>query len=408
MNGELSLSDSAIWPQVVPRAVCARIRTELARAADLLQAPRVLMIWAESEEPRIHLAMWSPHGFDMRQEPPGALEELVAKPLLDRSFLCLDVRAPVPMVLYTSPTGPQHWFGPPLNPALQEEFSVDAVLSPVLRGSTFEGRLFFLDIPGLTADHLARAHLAACQVAANLDFFYCSQQSQQAAVTEERQRLARNLHDGILQSLTVVSLQLQAVQHLLDGHSHTANEYLREIQSLITDEQRDLRFLVRGLKATAPDLSETDLCLVARLEAMSRQIECMLGLRIELHIKFPELRLPTARAYEIYYVVHEAVVNAARHAHASAVYVELAIQNDQMCIVVSDNGQGFPFQGRYDLVELTVLQLGPVMLKERIAALGGSLTLDSSKSGAHLDMRLPLLRPGDHDTAPPAILYPKV
>jgi signal transduction histidine kinase len=396
MSGDLSVLGSATWSRIVPREVCARVRTELLRAADLLQAPRVLMIWEESEEPWMHLATWSDHGFDMRQEPPGALEWLVAKPLIGRSFLCLDVRTTVPMVLYTSPPGLQRWFGLPLHPNLQEEFSIGAILSSALRGETFKGRLFFLDMQGLTADHLTLADIAACQVTANVDHFYLSRQWQQAAVAEERQRLARNLHDGVLQSLTVIALQLEAVQHSLAGNSQTASEHLGEIQHLIADEQRDLRFLVRELKSTGREPSEADLCLVARLETMSRQIEHLWGLRVELNMKLPGLRMPTALAYEIYYVIHEAVVNAARHAQASAVHVDLAVQDDHVRITVSDNGHGFPFHGHYNLAALTDLQSGPVMLKERVTSLRGSLTLDSSETGVCLDICLPLPLPEDH------------
>ena len=408
MSGELSIQGSAIWPPIIPREVYAEVRTALAYAADLLQSPRVLMIWGEPEEPWIHSAMWSHGGLDVRQEPPGALEWLVAKPLLERSFLCLDVCATVPMALYISPTGPQRWFGPPLNPHLQQEFSVGAVLSPVLRGATCEGRLFFLDIHGLTSDHLARADLAACQVAANVDHFYRSQQSQQAAVTEVRQRLAGNLHDGILQSLTVVSLQLKALQRLLGGNPQTASDCLQDIQSLIADEQRDLRFIVQGLKSTVRDPFEPDLCLVTRLETMSRQVERVWGMHVDLNIKLPERRLPAALAYEIYYVVHEALLNAARHAQASAVDVELAVENDQLRIVISDNGHGFPFYGHYDLTELTDLNSGPVMLKARVTSLGGCLSLDSSGTGARLEICLPLPRPGDDDRDLALTLYPKL
>jgi signal transduction histidine kinase len=408
MSGELSIQSSAKWPPIAPREVYAEVRTDLARAADLLQAPRALMIWGEAEEPWIYLAMWSHAGFEVRQEPPSALESLVARPLLDRSFLCPDVCATVPMALYTSPTGPQRWFGPPLNLHLQQEFSVGAVLSPILRGATFEGRLFFLDIRGLTIDHLARADLAACQVAANVDHCYRLQQSQLAAVSAERQRLARNLHDGILQSLTVITLQVQAVQRLLAGNPQLASDYLHEMQSLIADEQRDLRFIVQGLKSTAREPSEADLCLVTRLETMSRQIERVWGVHVELNIKLPALRLPVALTYEIYYVVHEALLNAVRHAQASAVYVELAVQNDQLRIVISDNGHGFPFSGHYDLTELTGLHSGPVMLKARVTSLGGCLSLDSSGAGARLEICLPLLRGGDHHSDQPPILYPKI
>jgi signal transduction histidine kinase len=408
MSGEIVIQRSAMCAPITPREVYAEIHTALAYAADVLQSPRVLMIWGEAEEPRIHLAMWSNAGFEVRQEPPGALDWLVATPLLGRSFLCPDVCATVPMALYTSPTGPQRWFGPPLNLQLRQEFSVGAVLSSVLRGATFEGRLFFLDIRGLTIDHLARADLVACQVAANVDHFYRSQQLQQAADTEVRQRLARNLHDGILQSLTVVSLQLQEAQRLLDGNPQIASAYLHEIQNLIADEQRDLRFIVQGLKSTTQELPEADLCLLSRLETMSRQIERVWGLHVDLDITLPELHLPTMLTYEIYYLIHEALLNAARHAQASRVHVQLAVANDQIRIVVSDNGHGFSFSGHYEITELIDLHSGPAMLKARVTSLGGCLSLDSSETGARLEICLPLLRPEDHESDPPLTLYPKL
>src|SRR5262245_22667975 len=382
MSGELAILSHVTWPRIVAREICTRVHNELCLAADLLQATRVLMIWEESEEPWMHLATWSHQGFDMRKEPPETREWLVAEPLMGRSFLCRDVGTTVPMVLYASPTGLQHWFGLPLHPNVQEEFSVGAVLSSALRGETIEGRLFFLDMRGLSADHLRLADLAACQVAANVDHFYLSQRWHQAAVAKERQRLARNLHDGVLQSLTVVALQLKAVYRMLEGNSPIAREHLAEIQRLIADEQLDLRFLVEELKSTGQESSEGDLCLIGRLETMSRQIERLWGLRVELNLKLPGLRVPTALAYEIYYIVHEAVLNAARHAQASAVHVDLAVESDHVHITVSDNGHGFPFHGHYSLAVLSDLQRGPVMLKERVASLGGSLTLDSSGTGA--------------------------
>jgi signal transduction histidine kinase len=385
----------ATWSRVALQEASARVRTELARAADLLQAPRVLMIWEEQEEPWIHLAMWSHSGFHMRREAPGRFAWLVAEPLIGHSFLCQDVRATAPAILYASPTDLHRWCGRPLHPALQEEFAVGAVLSSGTQGTTIAGHIFFLDMPELSADHLARADDIARQVAMNLDQFYLSQHLQQAAVAEERRRLARNLHDGALQSLAGISLQLAEVERLLAGDSRTAREHLCEVQRLIANEQCDLRFLVRELKSTTRTTSEPDFCLAARVETMSRQIARQWGLRIEVQMQLPELRIPTALAYEIYYIVHEALSNAARHAKASAVDLDLAIQHDHVRITVADNGQGFPFHGQYDLATLTALQRGPVMLSERVASLGGSLRLDSSGAGARLDIRLPLLPPAD-------------
>jgi signal transduction histidine kinase len=388
------MSGLAAGPPVVLRTAYTRVHRELAHAADLLQAPRVLMVWEESEEPWIHLAIWSHKGFDIRRQPPGKFEWLVAEPLMSRSFLCPDVHAMAPKVLYTSPTGLHHWSGVPLHPDIQAQFAVGAVLSSGVRGTTFEGRLFFLDMCGLIADDLPLADLIAHQVAANLDQFYLSPQGRQAVLTEECQRLIRTLHDGVLQSLTGISLQLTEVQRLLEEDPQTAREHLGEVERLIADEQRDLRFLIRAMKPTSSNAVDADLCLVTRLETVSRQIKHQWGLHIELNIKLPELRIPAALAYEIYYVVHEALVNAARHAHASTVHVELGVQHDQVRIIVCDNGHGFPFHGHYPLAALTNLQLGPVMLRERVAALGGALTLASSSAGARLDIRLPLLPSG--------------
>jgi signal transduction histidine kinase len=172
---------------------------------------------------------------------------------------------------------------------------------------------------------------------------------------------------------------------------------------LIADEQRDLRFLIQDMQPTSRDAVETDRCLATRLETVSRQIECQWGLHIELNMKPSELQISAMLACEIYYVVHEAVINAARHAKASAVRVELVVQNDQVRITVCDNGRGFAFRGHYSLATLTELQLGPVMLKERVASLGGSLSLDSSEAGACLEIRLPLRTAGAHPTDPPQV-----
>jgi signal transduction histidine kinase len=56
---------------------------------------------------------------------------------------------------------------------------------------------------------------------------------------------------------------------------------------------------------------------------------------------------------------------------------------------VTDNGRGFPFQGEYDHATLTALQLGPVMLKERVESIGGTLAIHSTPAGARLDIKLP-------------------
>jgi signal transduction histidine kinase len=113
------------------------------------------------------------------------------------------------------------------------------------------------------------------------------------------------------------------------------------------------------------------------------------GLQVELLVEDLGAGIADSLAYEISHIVQEALVNAARHADASQVRVALRRQDGQVRITVADNGHGFAFHGHYDHATLTSLQLGPVLLKQRVEALGGMLEIDSTNDGAHLEIALP-------------------
>jgi signal transduction histidine kinase len=384
----------ASWPRATPLEARVLMRTMLEHATGIMDAPRALMIWEESEEPWVYLAAWSADTFQWHQEPPATLESLVAEPLARASFLCPDVGAQHPTALYTAGGHLQRWHGVPLHRDLLTRFAMRAVLSMHLCGETFHGRLFFLDKRSLTSDDLVLGAIVAHQVTADLDQFYLSRQLQHAAVADERIRLARDLHDGLLQSLTGAALQLETVQHLITEDPQTARQRLLAIQQLMTDEQRQLRSFVRDLEPSSLNPAEPECLLDARLREVSERIERQWGLHVSLSIKSAEKSIPRAQAFQIQHIVNEALVNAARHAHASAVCVELEVQDSQVHITVVDNGRGFPFQGRYDLPTLTDLKAGPRTLKERISSLAGSLTIDSTAAGARLEVCLPLALPG--------------
>jgi signal transduction histidine kinase len=383
----------AAWPQTVPRDAHVLVRELLEHAAGLLGASRVLMGWEEPEEPWFHLALLSRGEFQWTREPPATFEPLVAEPLAGTDFLCPDARPPVPLCLHASSDGLQHWHGAPLHSHFQSRFAIGPVLALRLHGQAVKGRLFCLDKPGMTSDDLVLGEIVGRQVTARMDHFYLLQRLQQSAVMEERIRLARELHDGVLQSLTGAALQLQTIRRLFEWDQQAAQDRLLEIQRLIADEQRDLRFFIQELKPAAVSPSEQDSSLAARLDELGERFERYWGLRVELRLERAEARIPQALVREIYRIVHEALVNAARHAHASTARVELGVQSNQVRITVADNGRGFRFHGYFDHATLTDMKLGPVMLKERIASLGGSLAIDSTESGARLEISLPL-QPG--------------
>lgn len=318
----------------------------------------------------------------------------MADPLAGTEFLCRDVRASRPTVLHTSGRGLQPWEGAPLHPDLAARFSAGPVLALSLKGKNLEGRLFALDKPGMTSDDLVLGAVVARQVVARMDYFYLLRQLQQVVATEERIRLARDLHDGVLQSLTATALQLETIGPLLEKEPEAARERLLEIQRLIAAEQRDLRSFVQQLKPAPLTPLEGEASLVGRLKELAQRMERQWGLRVTLDVRPIDGGIPDGLSHEIYRIVHEALINTARHAGASTGRVEIAGGGDRVRIVVSDDGRGFPFHGRYDHAALTAKRLGPVSLRERIASLGGSLAVELAETGARLEITLPLARPG--------------
>jgi signal transduction histidine kinase len=285
----------------------------------------------------------------------------------------------------------------PIDPDLQARFSMDTVLSFVLRGESIQGRLFFLGKAGLTSDDLSLGGIVAREVAVRMDHYYLLQRLRRAAVDEERIRLARELHDGVMQSLTGAALQLETLGRLMKQDPQGAQERLAQVQRTIADEQRDLRFFVQELKSASLDSPEGNFGLALRLEELSRRFEDQWGLHVELKTEGLDKRISKELANGIYRIVRETLVNTAKHAHASAVRVEVDVRDSFAHITVADNGRGFSFRGRYDHAALTQLRLGPVSLKERVASLGGSLIIDSTEAGARLEIGLPLRQPGSAD-----------
>jgi signal transduction histidine kinase len=297
----------------------------------------------------------------------------------------------------TSSTGLQRWHGAPLHPDLQARFAVKAVLALKLCGETFTGHVFFLDMPYMSADDLVLGEIMARPLVADLDQFSIFQRLQQDTIIEERRRLARDLHDGVLQSLAGVGMQLQLLHDSLEKDPRAARQRVQELQRWIIEEQRDLRAFVQELRPAPPLRPGVDLSLPTRLEELRGRIEQQWGLRVELRLEGLESGLSRTLAHEIYQLISEGLVNAARHAQASAVCAELGVEETQVRITVADDGHGFPFQGRYDLPLLHAKGLGPKTLKERIAALEGSLAIDSTEAGARLDIILPRQRHGGYD-----------
>jgi signal transduction histidine kinase len=388
------LSRLAAWPTAVPPEAHALVQELLEHASRLLGVSRLLMAWEEPEEPWLHVVLWASGICTWTREPPGTYQPLVSESLAGTSFLCRHCGSSMPVVLYTAPTGVERWQGVPLNLDFRSRFAINTALSLHLGGESLEGYLFALGKPAMTADDLVLGEIVARQVVARMEQFYLSQQLRQAAVSEERLRLARDLHDGLLQSMGAAALQMKTIRRLLEGNLQAARERLREVQRLLVTEQRDLRSFIEGLTPGLRSPPEAAFDLAARLAQLQERIERHWRLRIELQGALPEEQNVAYLASHIYFIIHEALINIARHAHASMASVELQKHGDQVHITVTDNGRGFPFRGHFDHTALTEMKLGPVMLKDRIGSLRGTVAINSTDAGSRLEIMLPVAQPG--------------
>ena len=358
----------------------------LGHVADTMKAPRVLLIWRSSEATTMTVAEWAANEVKESSESMSSWATALAPQVRDTHFLCASAKAARPRVMYSVPSGFRRWRGAPVSDALRARLSTRSILSFRVQADGFVGRLFVLDKPRLTIDDLMLGALVAQQVENSLEHRVSLERLRTAAVIEERTRVARDVHDDVLQSMSALSLGLETVGRLIERAPERAREWLSELQGRLSDDQRTLRTAITGLKRG-----------VAGSSQLSRQLSTMVGgleqewsLPVKLDLRLGDLTVPEAIGREIRLIVREAVVNAARHARASTVYVIVRSTPDTLLITVDDDGRGFPFSGRYDDVERRRLGVGPKVLAERVEALGGTLAIASSTSGARLDIRVPL------------------
>jgi len=215
---------------------------------------------------------------------------------------------------------------------------------------------------------------------------------QDARALEERVRVARDLHDSLLQSQAGAALQLLAARRLLERDPAAGKHRLEEVQQQLEHGELEMRAFIRDLRPPRRHAAEVArVGLHERLQNQAQRIERQWNVRVTLNIDEAAEQLGAKVTGDVYRLIYEGLVNAARHADASAIRVHLSVADARIHLSIADDGKGFPFTGTYDLAWLERMDQGPVTLRERVAALQGNLTLTSSKqAGTELLITVPL------------------
>jgi two-component system sensor histidine kinase DegS len=162
---------------------------------------------------------------------------------------------------------------------------------------------------------------------------------------------------------------------------------LLAIERALAIEQRELRLFIAGLKPSDAFRSD-DATLVARLEALRSRIELEWKVPVTIRIAYDPPALPEDVQQAVPLMVHEAVVNALKHAQPSRVTVTVDGEAGELRIVVADDGHGFAFRGAYDHAALRQTNAAPRSLLDRVTSLGGRMAIESTDSGSRVEIRL--------------------
>ncbi len=200
----------------------------------------------------------------------------------------------------------------------------------------------------------------------------------------EQQRMAADFHDGPMQSFVSFQLRVEIIRKLLTRDPAAAEQELLQLQDLSNAQVHELRAFVRTMRPVMADAS-----LNASLRRAIDEFTKDSGIPVSfVTADFAEPLEPEV-AVELLQIVREALTNVKRHSGATRVAIGVNKTDHAIELSVEDNGNGFPFIGKYTLDELELLRLGPGSIKRRVRALGGELLLESkSGQGAGLRVRL--------------------
>lgn len=201
----------------------------------------------------------------------------------------------------------------------------------------------------------------------------------------ERARFARELHDGAVQSLIAVEMQVDVLRRQADAGKPIGAE-LGRIQSLLREEVLKLRELMQQMKAIDVDAQRLLGVLHDTVERFQRET----GISARFVTDLDDLDMPQRVCREILRIVQEGLVNVRKHSGARHVLVRLDSSQTKWNLTMEDDGKGFPFDGRYNRDQMDETGNGPMIIMERVGLIAGELTVESNPGqGTRLEVTVP-------------------
>lgn len=201
---------------------------------------------------------------------------------------------------------------------------------------------------------------------------------QDMAVSEERNRLARDLHDSAKQQALAASFELGTALTLYERDPQEAKKHLGEADTLVDSVRRELTNLVDELRPQSmeEDFSET-------LKGYGREWSHRSGIKLNVHVEGIDENLPPVTRETLFRITQEALANVARHSYASQAEISIDYEKDSVTLVIKDDGHGFDTSAPHS-------GLGLHSMQERAESLGGSFSVASEGGrGTRIVVALP-------------------
>ena len=371
---------------IQPDDLGGALKRALEEVRAVFDSPYALLTWEESEEPWVVIATCTPDEFLCREEKVEPFAPPVAPELSKSSFW---LSSPQSSRIVRA-TGETEWKGAVITEALLRELPEGSLVTFPIIAAYGEGRLF---VTLMEPEHLEISLLAADAagrlVGEQLDRHLHVAASTDEAVARERVRVARDLHDGLLQSFTGIVLQLETAHSVMSTEPDRAKRMVTEAEASLMADQRELRSFVEMLGPRAAR-AEAIFDFSARLQDLVSRLHQQWSIHLRLDLSGVDVSVSRHLGHETYRILHEAVMNSAKHGGAKNISVRMQTENGRIRMDISDDGSGFEWRGRMMLEAIREGGQGPRMLAERVVALNGDLAIESTESGARIEITVPL------------------
>lgn len=206
-------------------------------------------------------------------------------------------------------------------------------------------------------------------------------QSKRVAILEERERIAMDLHDGIIQSIYAVGLTLDSIRVMVRDNPDAAQQHLGNAIDTLNANIRDIRAYILDLQPARLTDSEFE----ESLARLSREFKANSLVDIDLHLEEEALKyLHDKSSQDLLQITQEALANVAKHAQATRVWVTLRLMEGRVYLQIIDNGRGFDLKEEPDL-----LGHGLSNMEQRARQIGGEFEIVTSPGeGTAITVRL--------------------